>query len=104
MMTRQDINSTNAARDFLEDRLARIFITVGTNEMNGIGSIAACFFRRIRKRSSAGSGRWPQLNEMIFLFLSIPRFKVGNLLLKVVYMLQQRELIRLGRECARLRG
>ena len=43
---------------------------------------------------------YSQLYEMIFLFLSIPCFKVRHFFFKLAYLLQQRRLSHLGRECA----
>jgi len=44
------------------------------------------------------------LLEFIFLLLSIPCFKASHFFFKRTYALQQRELLRLGRECIRLGG
>src|SRR5665213_325966 len=42
--------------------------------------------------------------QPVALFLSIPCFHISNFFFKVTYALQQRKLVRLGRECARLGG
>ena len=42
--------------------------------------------------------------KLVALFLTFPVFQLHNLLFKIAYTIQQRELRRIGRKCARLGG
>ena len=78
--------------------------TICTKEMNRFAS-AAHRLQAISKHPILSTGK-PLANvvQLIFLLFSVPCFKLSNLFFKVAYLTQQRELIRLGRECARLDG
>ncbi len=53
---------------------------------------------------NVGEGSMVYGLQYIALFLCIPVFKLHNLLFKVTYLLNQRELVSLGRHCAILGG
>ncbi len=49
-------------------------------------------------------GTLSHVRQLILLGFSVPCFKLSVFFFKIAYMIQQRELILLGRECARLGG
>lgn len=93
----QNQGSARKARLWLENRFSAILIAVCTKIMTLCGRLCL-FFQNISKRSSVRFG------ELIFLLLSIPFFKVSHLFFKGAYLLKQRKLVRLGRDCAILGG
>src|SRR5689334_19073321 len=59
---------------------------------------AHSFFYYISERTQ------PYVFKFILLLLCVPCFYISNLFFEITYSLQQRKLVRLGRECVRLGG
>lgn len=80
-----------------ENGLLTFVETRCTELMNWLGSL--CFrLQNISKSSTT------MIGQLIPLLLSFPCFKLSHLFFKTAYFLQQRHLVRLGRECAALGG
>jgi hypothetical protein len=99
----QNIDLPAIAPFFLEDRLAPILETVCAKQMRWFGR-ACLFFQRVSPSFSPERVWGSHIGELIFLFLSIPCFKLSHFFFKITYLLQHRRLSRLGRYCARLGG
>jgi hypothetical protein len=82
---------------FLENGFDSMLITACTYLMRRF-AMAVGWLQAASKNSCS------DLGKLIAILLSIPCFKISNLCFKVAYLLQQRELIRLGRKCAALGG
>jgi len=74
-----------------------LFIARWTYAMRRL-SICCLWLQGMSKRSAS------EVGQCISLLLSIPCFKLSHLCFKATYFFQQRELVRLGRKCARLGG
>src|SRR5260221_11362036 len=96
-MTHPDFVSAGKASLRLQDRFMSLLIAVCPNQMLWFGRGSSCL-QRVSKNARSDFG------EFVFLLLSIPFFKVSHLFFQFTYKLQQRELIRLGRDCVRLGG
>jgi hypothetical protein len=78
-----------------------LLIAVCTKQMRWFAGMGS-YFRRVGQmtgRSVVGN-----VLEFVCLGLSVPCFKVSNFFFKLTYTIQQRKLVRLGRECAGLGG
>ena len=65
--------------------------------VRGFGA-AHSFFYRISERPKT------DIIKFVPLLLCVPCFYISNLFFEIAYSLQQRKLVRLGRECVRLGG
>lgn len=70
-----------------------------------ICTYAMCWFSEgFLRLQLVSKGSTTKVGEFVPLLLGIPCFKLSHVSFKLAYSLQQRELVRLGRECARLGG
>src|SRR6266851_1688900 len=97
-MTTHNNYVPNLKTHTLKDGFFTVLIAIGTYGMIGFGR-AYIFVQGVNKGASARGTLWSYLSELIFLFLSIPCFKISHLCFKLVYLLQQRRLRELGRQC-----
>src|SRR5437879_4422842 len=102
-MARQNNNMPTAKTHTLKDEFFTVLIAIGTYGMIGFGR-AYIFLQGVNKGVSARGTLWSYLSELIFLFLSIPCFKISQLFFKFTFTLQQQQLIRVGGKCACLGG
>ena len=81
----------------LEDALERSCITVCTYLMGRFGRLRA-HFQNVSESTVIAPVKF------VFLLFTFPAFKLSNLFFEAAYTIQQRRLVRLGRECAALGG
>ncbi len=87
----------------LQDRFLSTIEAISTKLMHIFGGARLIFFNiSVNCRHSAGIGQ--QIGEYIFLFLSFPCFKISHFFFKIAYLVQQRQLVRLGIKCTALGG
>ena len=97
MITNQNGSAGRGSRLTLKDRYAFVLITVCTYLMRGFG-VAHFFFQNIGENT-----RFNFFKSVAFLFC-IPCFKGSFFFFKLAYLIQHRELVRVGRKCAALGG
>ena len=83
---------------WLKDRFDVLLIAVCTQPMRWLG-VSLRFNQRINE-----SRRVPRFCQLVSHFVSIPCFEISNLLFKVIYLAQQRRMLRLGFDCSRVSG
>ena len=96
-MAYQNAGPSRCSRFPLKNRSAFVLIAVCTNLMGWFGR-AHVFFQNV------GEAAVFDLVKSVSFFLCVPCFKCSHFFFKFAYLLQQRELVRVGRKCAALGG